>query len=168
MAPLPDAVRNMPRVYIQQGEAIVTTEPLVLQTTLGSCVSVTVHDPVTGIGGMCHAVMPEASDDSDHSLRYVDQAIEHLCNAMAEHKIPRHRVTAKVIGGSSVAPRSPEALMPTAVGPQNVLTAFDRLAHAGLKVGAHDTGGKRGRRLLFVVPTGDVYVHALRRRSTDR
>ena len=63
MSSLPATVRDMPRVYLSPGEIIATRDPIVVQTTLGSCVSVALRDPLTGFAAMCHAAMPEAPDD---------------------------------------------------------------------------------------------------------
>ncbi len=161
MAALPQEVREMPRVFLHQGEVLVTRKPVVVQTTLGSCVSVVVHDPVTKLGAMCHAVMPEATSAGDRSLRYVDRAVPHLLARFTRSGIPIERLQVKLIGGSTSSARSGTPRF-RPVGPRNVDLALSYIRQYGMDVTAQDTGGERGRRVLFVVPTGDVFVHALK------
>ncbi|HMM40193.1 MAG TPA: chemotaxis protein CheD, partial [Desulfovibrio sp.] len=47
------------------------------------------------------------------------------------------------------------------IGMKNVRTAFAGLASAGLRVTASNVGGTRGRKLVFLPSTGDVYMKIL-------
>jgi len=167
MGALPQNVREMRRVYLQQGEVLVTHESLVVQTTLGSCVAVVIHDPVTKLAGMCHAVMPEACGPQDQSLRYVDRAVPHLLARFARNGVPSERLQIKVIGGSTTASRQQQSPRYTPIGPRNVDVALSQLSRYGVRVAAQDTGGAKGRRLLFDTSSGTVFVHALVRRADD-
>jgi len=47
------------RVHIIQGEYKVVSDPnVVLSTILGSCVAACLRDPVAGVGGMNHFLLP--------------------------------------------------------------------------------------------------------------
>ena len=47
------------RVHVIQGEFQVTDDPdVVLSTILGSCVAACLRDPVAGVGGMNHFLLP--------------------------------------------------------------------------------------------------------------
>ncbi len=52
----------MRRVNIGIGELHVATEPTVISTILGSCVSVCLFDPVGKAGGMNHILLPGKAD----------------------------------------------------------------------------------------------------------
>ena len=53
------AVRPERRIHIVQGEYRVTDDPtVVVATLLGSCVAACIRDPVTGVGGMNHFLLP--------------------------------------------------------------------------------------------------------------
>ena len=48
------------RVHVVQGEHAISADPDVMMTTiLGSCVAVCMTDPVRGVGGMNHFMLPE-------------------------------------------------------------------------------------------------------------
>ena len=49
---LPRHVRDLPLTPLGVGEVVVSDEPTIIHTTLGSCVSVTLHDPITRAGAM--------------------------------------------------------------------------------------------------------------------
>ena len=43
---------------ILPGEFFVSREPMVVYTVLGSCISACVRDPIAGVGGMNHFMLP--------------------------------------------------------------------------------------------------------------
>ena len=43
---------------ILPGEYFVSREPMVVYTVLGSCISACVRDPIAGVGGMNHFMLP--------------------------------------------------------------------------------------------------------------
>ena len=55
-----------------------------LVTTLGSCIAACIRDPVAGIGGMNHFLLPEIPDGAEDSInvaaRYGSVAMELLIN----------------------------------------------------------------------------------------
>lgn len=160
MASLPADVRGMPRIYVSPGDVVVTRDPVILQTTLGSCVSITLRDATTGLAAMCHAAMPVAPA-ADRSWRFVDRAVDELLARFTSEGIPPGRVSAKVLGGARRLGSVVRNPLYGPVGPRNVDAALACLAHHRLRVEALDTGGEYGRRVLFVVSTGEVYVRQL-------
>jgi len=163
MPALPDEIRSLPRVFLREGQIVITSRPAVIQTVLGSCISVTLRDPVTGLCGMCHAAMPEAPDEESGSLRFADQAILRMVEHFSSRDVPASRLTAKLIGGADTRIEADKSQRPESVGARNVEVAVQRLAQHGLEAEASHVGGDRGRRVLFVVTTGDVFVHRLPR-----
>ena len=69
------------KIHVIQGEFHVAEgEDVVLTTILGSCVAACIRDPVLGIGGMNHFLLPGAT--GDEGLRYGVQSMELLLNAL--------------------------------------------------------------------------------------
>ena len=61
MAALQDPPATL-RVHVGQGEHYVTSDPAIMLTTiLGSCVAMCLRDPLAGVGGMNHFLLPEGS-----------------------------------------------------------------------------------------------------------
>jgi chemotaxis protein CheD len=65
------------RVKIHIGEIYTSSEPAVVETILGSCVSVCLFDPVRKTGGMNHILLPGKAD-----LNKFDGATRYGINAM--------------------------------------------------------------------------------------
>ena len=54
-----DLPPDLARVYLKPGELHFATGPTVVSTVLGSCVSVTMFDRLSGAAAICHALLPE-------------------------------------------------------------------------------------------------------------
>lgn len=107
-----DAVKLLPGEYFASGE------DLVIVTVLGSCVSVCLRDPLNGIAGMNHFMLPErglGGDPASPSARYGSHAMELLINRMLALGASRERLQAKVFGGGSVLRQ-----ISAAIGQRNV------------------------------------------------
>src|SRR6185437_8629580 len=67
---------------ILPGEFFVSPDPMIVYTVLGSCVSACVRDPVAGVGGMNHFMLPKPKDVGNdswgESTRYGSYAMESL------------------------------------------------------------------------------------------
>ena len=87
------------KVHVIQGEFHVSDEPdLMLTTILGSCVAACVRDPVTGVGGMNHFLLP--GEEGGEGLRYGVQSMELLVNALLRRGARRDRLEVKLFGGA--------------------------------------------------------------------
>ena len=66
--------------FIKPGEAMFYEDACILQTTLGSCVSVVLWHSKFKYAGMCHYVMPELTKSltEDGKLRYAKHAVAYL------------------------------------------------------------------------------------------
>lgn len=151
--------------YLQPGECLVTSEPVRVVTVLGSCVAVTLFDPVSRLSAMFHAALPSrrrfpgrAQQGPDSAFRYVDEGLARLLDRMASAGVPRSRLVAKVFGGAEALAPGQAVQCSLAVGRLNVKAAFDALQRLGLAVHNSDVGGRRGRTVVFSTCTGEVLL----------
>ena len=150
------------------GEIVVsnTPEEILVAYGLGSCVAVCLYDPVAGVGGMLHALLPTVPHSSgarrpqDNHAKFVDQGIPVLLEAIQEAGARRSRLVVKLAGGANVlsAPGLNGALN---IGQRNVQTAESVLQRAGLHIRASATGGKIGRTVKLRVHDGQVTVRSI-------
>ena len=138
-------------VYLHPGQLYVTPQSALVSTVLGSCVAVCLWDPVAGIGGVNHFLLP-----SGKGPRYGTDAMERLIEEMVGRGAFLARTIAKVFGGACVissftGPRQ-------AIGPQNVDVALRALEAHSIPVRGQQTAGRRGRKLLFHTGTGHAFV----------
>ncbi len=133
------------KVHVIQGEFYVTDEPdLVLTTILGSCVAACMRDPLAGVGGMNHFLLP--GDDvrpGEGGLRYGVQAMELLVNGLLRRGARRDRLEAKLFGGGRLI----DGL--TDVGDQNAAFAERFLRDEGVAFTGGSLRGDRARRVQF-------------------
>ncbi|MDH5512633.1 MAG: hypothetical protein OEY27_05390, partial [Gammaproteobacteria bacterium] len=94
---------NLTRMTIHIGGLHASHQPLLLDTVLGSCIAACLYDPVLGMGGMNHFMLPEGSDPGDPtSTRYGVNAMELLISDLMKLGADRRRFQAKIFGGGHV------------------------------------------------------------------
>lgn len=136
-------------ITVVQGEFAVSSDASsVMSTVLGSCISVCLCDPVTGIGGMNHFLLAMARDGGGGDLKYGVNAMELLINRMLRQGAVRDRMQAKVFGGARMTPHGQD------IGGSNAAFALDFLAQEGIPVSAKSVGGTAARRIQFQPVTG--------------
>jgi chemotaxis protein CheD len=147
-------------VKILPGEYYVTRGDEVISTVLGSCISACLRDPLRGIGGMNHFMLPEDGREpaqaSGPALRYGSSAMENLISELVQLGAMRERLELKVFGGARVLAGSAD------VGARNVafIRAFADLA--GYRISAEDLGGGQPRKVVYFPQTGRVRLRRLR------
>lgn len=148
------------RVKVGVGDLAIADDDAVLTTSgLGSCVAVAVADPMAGVRGLLHAMLPSA-DASEGSLRpaprpakYVDTGIDALIDGLSDAGASSGRLEARLVGGAEMLD------LTAAVGPRNVERAERALADAGITLVASDVGDGVGRTVRFR-PDGTLAVRA--------
>ncbi|WP_419785849.1 chemotaxis protein CheD [Pseudodesulfovibrio sp.] len=162
--------QGLPKVFLQTGDCFIGVHPTLVTTVLGSCLAVTMHAPKHGIGTICHAFLPDSSDDKRHTdpqiCRYVDTALQNMLESMDRLGVPRRDIVIKMFGGSTgIAVRGME-FSSYNIGRRNIEMARKLLRFARLDVAVEDVGGARGRKLMFHTGTGEVWLKRLQ--SMDR
>ena len=132
------------RLYVGRGDEQVTT-------ILGSCVSVCLHDPVAGIGGLNHFLLPHSPPETEASPRYARAAVESLVHLMVSEGARSSRLQAHIVGGARVLFAFPDQ---NHLGLRNAEAASALLAEHRIPVMSSDVGGDRGRKLVFVPRNG--------------
>ena len=133
-------------VHIVQGEHYVTEDPeVVLTTILGSCVAACLRDPVAGVGGMNHFLLPggDPRKGDEDSVRYGVHAMELLVNALLAKGARRERLEAKLFGGARLITGL------TDVGEMNATFAEEFLRREGLNHVGGSLRGDAGRRIQY-------------------
>lgn len=147
------------RIHIVQGECFTSAEPnVLLTTTLGSCIAACIRDPLVGVGGMNHFLLPDGGpDESAATLRYGAFAMEQLVNEILKAGGVRGRLVAKLFGGARLTRNSID------VGAANAAFASDFLKREGVMEAPGSLGGDFARRLQFWPASGRIRQQALRR-----
>jgi chemotaxis protein CheD len=156
---------GVPLRHLGPREYLVARRPTLISTVLGSCLALTLFDPVTRVGGMCHAFLPTAAEypGDEEKGKFVDTAMAYMLDTFATHCGGLERVEAKLFGGGEIMDRlrGSSGECRSSVGCRNVEQAHQVLAARGIQPLAEDTGGRQGRKVLFLTHTGGVWVKKL-------
>ncbi len=136
-------------VNVIQGEFAISRDPACVMTTvLGSCISVCLHDAVTGIGGMNHFLLPKRDGEAGNNERFGAFSMELLINALLKDGASKDRMVAKIFGGASMTKFKQN------IGGKNIEFAHDFLSDEGIKIIAESCGGFEARKVRFYPVTG--------------
>ncbi|MFB9913918.1 chemoreceptor glutamine deamidase CheD [Rhizobium paknamense] len=154
------------RVHIIQGEYKVISDPnVVLSTILGSCVAACLRDPVAGVGGMNHFLLPGSASPGmggGDATRYGVHLMELLINGLLKKGARRDRLEAKIFGGAKTIATFSN------VGEQNAAFAMQFLRDEGIKVIGSSVGGEHGRKLEFWPVSGRARQYPLTGAETQK
>lgn len=144
------------------GEYYVTGAREVIATTLGSCVSTCVRDPIAGLGGLNHFMLPNdpSEDTGGGALRYGCFAVERLINVLIKHGALRDRLEVKIFGGGKVIAGMSD------VGRANIEFVREYFATEGIAIVAEDVGGRWARRLRYYPEIGKVRIKRMKTEET--
>jgi chemotaxis protein CheD len=156
-APAFDAVA----VKVFPGEHYVTSAPNEMPVTvLGSCVAACIRDPLAGIGGMNHFMLPEGQDgrwgNISASMRYGNVAMERLINDILARGGVRRRLEVKVFGGANVMGGTSN------IGHRNADFVENYLSAEGIPIAASHLRSNLPCRVHYFPATGRVLLLELR------
>lgn len=151
-----DPAFQRPAVKVLPGEFYVHDEDVVITTTLGSCVSVCLHDAGAGVGGLNHFMLPDAGDVTA-GARFGAFAMELLINELLKRGARRGFLEARIFGGGQVM----KSLSATLIGDKNVAYARTFLAAEGIPLRGGDVLDVVPRRICMFPRTGLVLCRRL-------
>jgi len=165
MTSLIEVAVDRPTYLISIGGVMASRGPVLLRTTLGSCIAVCLFDSTTGIGGMNHFMLPGAgrsADEGDHlslSTRYGIHAMELLINECMKMGAYRQSFTAKVFGGGHVLSTDEGS---DSIPTRNIQFVEAFLAAERIPIAASNVGGRDVRSVYFVTDTGQTFLKRTR------
>jgi len=146
---------------ILPGEFFVSKEPMVVYTVLGSCISACIRDPLVGVGGMNHFMLPEpkegGSDSWGESTRYGSYAMESLINEILKRGGLKSRLEIKLFGAGKIYEGNID------VGANNVKWVREYLKSEGLTTSKTDLGDVFPRKVYYFTDSGRVLMKKIER-----
>ncbi len=166
-----DRPLDPPQVHLSPGQLLVTREARVVATVLGSCVAVTMFHAPSGLAAICHAMLAEprsrevVRNGDPARFRYVAHALPEMIGVFHRAGARPQAVEVKLFGGANVLGDGHHG-DPLWIGGSNVAAARRLLERAAFAIAAENTGGIKGRKILFNTATGDVlHKHLARGRA---
>jgi chemotaxis protein CheD len=125
---------------------------------LGSCIAVAIHDPVAGVGGLLHYMLPESAISpakaGGNPYMFADTGIPLLFRRAYEYGAEKRRLVVRVAGGAQVM--DSEGIFN--IGKRNYLALRKVLWKAGVLVQAEDVGGNVPRTVRLEVGSGRFWL----------
>ncbi len=152
----------MSTITVGIAEYKISRTPDVLTTLgLGSCVGVTIYDPVKKIGGLLHVLLPSSNGDSiSNPAKYADTGIPELIRALVKLGARRSSMTAKIAGGANMFASFSKSDV-FMVGQRNGDRCREILKEQQIHLSASDTGGNFGRTIELDIETGKLLIKTI-------
>lgn len=157
-APTLSASGFQQKLVVGMADLAVANNPSLTLTTysLGSCLGVSIYDPVTRVGGLLHAMLPDSSISEEKAqskpAMFLDTGMPRLMDSARQMRFDCNRAIVCVAGGSQI--------MDTQgffnIGRRNQDALRDWLSRQRLRVTAQDVGGTVNRTMSLRLITGEV------------
>jgi chemotaxis protein CheD len=146
---------------ILPGEFFVSRDPMIVYTVLGSCISACIRDPVAGVGGMNHFMLPEPKekghDSWGESTRYGSYAMESLINEILKRGGLKRRLEVKLFGAGKIYEGNID------IGARNAEWVVMFLRMEGLVPTKTDLGDVFPRKVYYFTDSGRVLMKKIER-----
>lgn len=150
-------------------ECIVTRDPgmSIVTYALGSCVAVTIHDPLVRVGGLLHVMLPASSLDPGKAEKnpwmFADTGIPLLLSSAVRAGADKSRLVVRIAGGSQVMDEAGRFN----IGRRNSVAVREALHSAGVFIHGESTGGSGSRTIRLEVGSGRVFLRCSPRLAQD-
>lgn len=131
---------------------------------LGSCVGISMRDPISGVGGMAHIMLPDSTAfrTVEKIAKFADTGIDELVRQLVANGAARQRLEAKIAGGATMFSYNTNSAT-MRVGEKNVEATVKKLKELNIPILAQDTGETFGRTIIYYPETGDLRIRSVGR-----
>ena len=129
---------------------------------LGSCIGLTLYDPVSKIGGLVHYMLPDSTKlkNNTNIEKFGDTGIRELLKQVLASGANQRRLVAKIAGGACMFEMSGLSSVGN-VGARNAEAAKEILKELKIPLVAEDTGLNYGRTVELKCETGEYVIKAV-------
>jgi chemotaxis protein CheD len=127
---------------------------------LGSCLGITIYDPIARVGALLHIMLPDSSIDpakaQQNPWMFVDTGFPKMIDDCVAAGARKERMILKVAGGAC-AHGNPDADY-FQIGKRNFVMLRKLLWQRGLLLKAYDVGGSHSRTMSLDLVNGEVQL----------
>src|SRR6478672_3336265 len=143
------ATEILSKHYLLPSTLFAEKEAHMIDTVLGSCVSICLFDTKIKVGGMNHYMLPLWNGDGLASPKFGNIANEKLIEKLFKLGCSKQTLIAKIFGGASQIHSSIN------IGERNIEIAKQQLDEFGIRILKENLGGHVGRKLRFDSGSGE-------------
>ena len=151
--------------YLYPAALFAHRDSYLVNTVLGSCVAICLHDPYLKIGGINHYMLPLWNGQGLASPKFGNIAIAKLIEKMISMGSRESHLIAKVFGGGNIFDSK---LQQFQIGERNIAIAEQTLSEYNIKIAGSSTGGPLGRKIQFLTSTGEVRQKMIQKHSPEQ
>lgn len=145
-------------VGVSDARASQATEDVIVTYSLGSCIGVTLYDPVSHVAGMLHFQLPTSTLDAARAQQapcmFADTGMSQLLSQMSSLGADKKRLKAKIAGGAKML----NDATTFDIGKRNHTAIRKVLWQHGLFLDKEDCGGTSPRTVYLNVADGQVTI----------
>ncbi len=134
----------------------------VLKTfSLGSCIGITIYDPVAVVGGLLHIMLPLSTSSPDKAKdkpgMFADTGLTLLLNKLFSKGATKKNMVVKIAGGSKMMDHNNFFN----IGQRNFAAIRKYLWKESILISAQDVGGSISRTMWLNMNDGRVFVKSV-------
>lgn len=130
-------------------------EDTLVTYSLGSCLGITIYDPVLRLGGMIHCMLPLSKVDPQKAaarpFMFVDTGVQQMLGELYELGLRKSRAVIHVAGGAQVL----DTTGVFRIGERNFTVLRKILWNNGLLMESQTVGGHHSRTIRLNIGTGE-------------
>lgn len=139
------------KLSAKQGDSLITY-------ALGSCLGITVHDPIAHVGALLHIMLPDSTIDpakaQSNPWMFVDTGFPIMIEQCLAAGARKERMILKVAGGACAHGNPDEDYFQ--IGKRNFVMFRKLLWQKGMLLKAYEVGGSQSRTLSIDIVSGEV------------
>ena len=126
---------------------------------LGSCIGIALYDRTLKVAGLAHIMLPDSTQfkNNTNPMKFADLAIPMLIEKMEEQGCKKRNLIAKIAGGASMFNFSDKSII-SDIGKRNGEAVKKTLKDKSIPIVAEETGGNKGRTMIFQANDGKVIL----------
>lgn len=133
-------------------------EGVLITYALGSCVGISLYDPMIKLGALVHIMLPETYGRNESNLfKYADTGLAETFRKIEIMGARKIRLTAKIAGGAKMFESQGSSALGN-IGERNIISVKEILRGQGIRLAASDVGENYARTMSFDVSTGVVKI----------
>ena len=145
-------------VNISDAKASNDASSTIVTYSLGSCIGVSLHDPVAGVAGMLHYQLPTSTLDAERAKQcptmFADTGFAVLLREMERHGANKKRMKVKLAGAAQMF----DDKGVFNIGKRNHTAIRKILWQHGMLIEGEDIGGNAPRTVYLAVADGAVTI----------
>jgi len=137
-----------------------STDPtsMIVTYSLGSCLGVTIYDPMAKVAGMLHAMLPDAKNERNNNsfnpYKYIDSGIPVLFKEAYKLGAQKNRIRVTVSGGAQILDDAGYFN----IGKRNIASLRKLFWKNSVMIDNEHVGGSVARTVRLKINTGEVTV----------